>query len=407
MAGPLSHLKVLDLSRILAGPWASQVFADFGAEVIKIERPERGDDTRHWGPPYLKDEQGADTEDAAYYLSANRGKKSITVDITKPEGQALIRELVAQCDILLENYKVGGLKKYGLDYDSIRAVNPGIIYCSITGFGQTGPYADRAGYDAMLQGMGGLMSITGVPEGEPGAGPQKVGVAVADLMTGMYAVSAVLAAVIHRQQTGQGQHIDLALLDTQVAWLANQAQNFLTSGKSPQRQGTGHPNIVPYQAVPSKDGYFMLAVGNDDQFKRFCDIAGIGELSEQPAYATNSARVLAREQLVPLIEAATCKQDSAWWLEKLSAAHVPCGPINTLDQVFADPQVQARGMVLEQPHPQAGKVRTVRNPVLFSESKLDYNQAPPVLGEHTEEVLRELLHKSPDDIAALKQNGIV
>lgn len=407
MAGPLSHLKVLDLSRILAGPWASQVFADFGAEVIKVERPERGDDTRHWGPPYLKDAQGADTEDAAYYLSANRGKKSITVDITSEEGQAIIRELVAQCDILLENYKVGGLKKYGLDYDSIRAVNPGIIYCSITGFGQTGPYASRAGYDAMIQGMGGLMSITGVPDGEPGAGPQKVGVAVADLMTGMYAVSAVLAAVIHRQQTGQGQQIDLALLDTQVAWLANQAQNFLTSGKNPQRQGTGHPNIVPYQAVPSKDGYFMLAVGNDDQFKRFCNIAGIKEVAEQPAYATNSARVLAREQLVPLIEAATRKQDAAWWLEKLSEAHVPCGPINNLDQVFADPQVQARGMVLEQPHPQAGSVRTVRNPVLFSESKLEYNQAPPVLGEHTEEVLRELLHKNADDIAALKQNGIV
>ena len=407
MSGPLAHLKVLDLSRILAGPWASQVFADFGAEVIKVERPQRGDDTRHWGPPYLKDEQGADTEDAAYYLSANRGKKSITVDITSEKGQQLIRDLASQCDILLENYKVGGLKKYGLDYDSIRAINPGIIYCSITGFGQTGPYANRAGYDAMIQGMGGLMSITGVPEGEPGAGPQKVGVAVADLMTGMYAVSSVLAAVIYRQQTGKGQHIDLALLDTQVAWLANQAQNYLTSGKSPQRQGTGHPNIVPYQAVPSADGYFMLAVGNDDQFKRFCHIAGLDELAEQPTYATNSARVLAREQLVPLIESATRERDSAWWLEKLSDAHVPCGPINTLEQVFADPHVQARQMVIEQQHPVAGKVRTVRNPALFSESPLEYEQGPPVLGEHTDDVLRTLLHKDEEELRALRDEGVV
>ena len=407
MSGPLAHLKVLDLSRILAGPWASQVFADFGAEVIKVERPQRGDDTRHWGPPYLKDEQGADTEDAAYYLSANRGKKSITVDITSEKGQQLIRELASQCDILLENYKVGGLKKYGLDYDAIRAINPGIIYCSITGFGQTGPYANRAGYDAMIQGMGGLMSITGVPEGEPGAGPQKVGVAVADLMTGMYAVSSVLAAVIYRQQTGKGQHIDLALLDTQVAWLANQAQNYLTSGKSPERQGTGHPNIVPYQAVPSADGYFMLAVGNDDQFKRFCHIAGLDAVAEQPAYATNSARVLAREQLVPLIESATRKQDSAWWLEKLSDAHVPCGPINTLEEVFADPHVQARRMVIEQQHPVAGKVRTVRNPALFSESPLEYEQGPPVLGQHTDEVLRTLLQKDEEELRTLRDEGVV
>ena len=407
MSGPLAHLKVLDLSRILAGPWASQVFADFGAEVIKVERPQRGDDTRHWGPPYLKDEQGADTEDAAYYLSANRGKKSITVDITSEKGQQLIRELASQCDILLENYKVGGLEKYSLDYESIRAINPGIIYCSITGFGQTGPYASRAGYDAMIQGMGGLMSITGVPEGEPGAGPQKVGVAVADLMTGMYAVSSVLAAVIYRQQTGKGQQIDLALLDTQVAWLANQAQNYLTSGKSPERQGTGHPNIVPYQAVPSADGYFMLAVGNDAQFKRFCHIAGLGELAEQPAYATNSARVLAREQLVPLIENATRERDSAWWLEKLSDAHVPCGPINTLEEVFADPHVRAREMVIEQQHPVAGKVRTVRNPALFSESPLEYEQGPPVLGEHTEEILRSLLHKDEEELRTLRDEGVV
>ncbi|SDK14302.1 CaiB/BaiF CoA transferase family protein [Microbulbifer yueqingensis] len=407
MPGPLSHLKVLDLSRILAGPWAGQVFADFGAEVIKIERPGRGDDTRHWGPPYLKDDQGADTSEAAYYLSANRGKKSVTVDITTAEGQQIVRDLAARCDILLENYKVGGLKKYGLDYDAVRDINPGIIYCSITGFGQTGPYAQRAGYDAMIQGMGGLMSVTGVPEGQPGAGPQKVGVAVADLMTGMYAVSAVLAAVIHRQETGRGQYIDLALLDTQVAWLANQAQNFLTSGRSPERQGTGHPNIVPYQAVPSRDGYFMLAVGNDDQFRRFCQIAGLDQVADQPAYATNAARVLAREQLVPIIEEATRQRDSDWWLEKLSDAHVPCGPINNLEQVFSDPQVQAREMVVEQPHPTAGSVRTVRNPVVFSESPLDYEQAPPVLGQHTEEVLREILDRGPEEIEALRRQDIV
>ena len=407
MAGPLAHLKVLDLSRILAGPWASQVLADFGAEVIKVERPGKGDDTRHWGPPYLKDAEGQDTAEAAYYLSANRGKKSITVDITQARGQALIRQLAEQCDILLENYKVGGLEKYGLDYASIKAVNPKIIYCSITGFGQSGPYARRAGYDAMIQGMGGLMSLTGVPEGQPGAGPQKVGVAVADLMTGMYAVSGVLAAVIHRDRTGEGQQIDLALLDTQVAWLANQAQNFLTSGKSPQRQGTAHPNIVPYQAVPASDGYFMLAVGNDAQFKKFCEIAGLQDVAADPDYETNKARVQAREVLVPIIERATRTQPAAWWLEKLSDAHVPCGPINNLEQVFADPQVQYRGMVLEQDHPVAGKVKTVRNPLGFSSSPLAYDQAPPTLGEHTDEVLADLLSLGSDEIESLKRDGVV
>ncbi|MFD1216526.1 MULTISPECIES: CaiB/BaiF CoA transferase family protein [Microbulbifer] len=407
MAGPLTHLKVLDLSRILAGPWASQVLADFGAEVIKVERPERGDDTRHWGPPYLKREDGADTAEAAYYLSANRGKKSITVDITRPEGQQLVRELAQQCDILLENYKVGGLKKYGLDYDSLKSINPKIIYCSITGFGQTGPYANRAGYDAMIQGMGGLMSVTGVPEGEPGAGPQKVGVAVADLMTGMYAVSAVLAAVVHRDQTGTGQQIDLALLDTQVAWLANQAQNYLTSGRAPQRQGTAHPNIVPYQAVPASDGYFMLAVGNDLQFQKFCGIAGLNEIGSDPAYATNAARVQARAQLIPLIEAATREKPAAWWLEKLSEAHVPCGPINDLEQVFADDQVRARQMVVEQSHPEAGTVKTVRNPVIYSESALEYEAPPPLLGQHTDAILKDMLGKTVDDIAELKRNGVI
>ena len=407
MAGPLTHLKVLDLSRILAGPWAGQVLADFGAQVIKVERPQKGDDTRHWGPPYLKDAAGNDTSEAAYYLSANRGKQSITVDITQPAGQELIKKLASQCDILLENYKVGGLKKYGLDYEAIKAVNPRIIYCSITGFGQSGPYANRAGYDAMIQGMGGLMSLTGVPEGQPGAGPQKVGVAVADLMTGMYAVSGVLAAVIHRDRTGEGQQIDLALLDTQVAWLANQAQNYLTSGRSPERQGTAHPNIVPYQAVPASDGYFMLAVGNDAQFKKFCAIAGLDDVAENPAYATNTARVQAREQLVPLIERTTGEKPAAWWLEQLSAAHVPCGPINNLEQVFADPQVQARGMVVEQAHPTAGKVKTVRNPLGFSASALEYEQAPPTLGEHTGAVLESMLGLSEEEIESLKKGGVI
>lgn len=407
MSGPLTHLKVLDLSRILAGPWAGQVLADFGAQVIKVERPQKGDDTRHWGPPYLKDASGNDTPEAAYYLSANRGKQSITVDITQAAGQEIIKKLASQCDILLENYKVGGLEKYGLDYPSIKAINPRIIYCSITGFGQTGPYASRAGYDAMIQGMGGLMSLTGVPEGQQGAGPQKVGVAVADLMTGMYAVSGVLAAVIHRDRTGEGQQIDLALLDTQVAWLANQAQNYLTSGKSPERQGTAHPNIVPYQAVPASDGYFMLAVGNDAQFKKFCAIAGLDEVAADPAYATNNARVQARDQLVPVIERTTREKPAAWWLEQLSAAHVPCGPINNLEQVFADPQVQARGMVVEQAHPVAGTVKTVRNPLGFSASALEYEQAPPTLGEHTSEVLGSMLALSSEEIDALRHEGVI
>ncbi|WP_105104251.1 CaiB/BaiF CoA transferase family protein [Microbulbifer pacificus] len=407
MAGPLAHLKVLDLSRILAGPWAGQVLADFGAEVIKVERPQKGDDTRHWGPPYLKNEVGENTGEAAYYLCANRGKKSMTVDITSAEGQQLILALARQCDVVLENYKVGGLKKYGLDYDAVRAVNPRIIYCSITGFGQTGPYAQRAGYDAMIQGMGGLMSLTGVPDGQPGAGPQKVGVAVADLMTGMYAVSGILAAVIHRDRTGEGQQIDLALLDTQVAWLANQAQNYLTSGKSPERQGTAHPNIVPYQAVPASDGHFMLAVGNDTQFQKFCAIAGLDDIAQNPAYASNNARVAAREQLVPLIEQATRKHPAAWWLEKLSDAHVPCGPINNLAQVFADPQVLARGMVVEQDHPTAGKVKTVRNPLGFSATNLEYEQAPPVLGQHTSEILRSVLRKTDDEIRLLRERGVI
>ncbi|NMP30129.1 CoA transferase [Thalassotalea sp. M1531] len=390
MAGPLTDIKVLDLSRILAGPWSTQVLADYGATVWKIERPTTGDDTRHWGPPYVKNEQGEETAESAYYLAANRGKQSIEVDITCPQGQEIIKKLAVQADIVVENYKVGGLVKYGLDYTSLKAINPRLIYCSITGFGQDGPYAQQAGYDAMIQAMGGLMSLTGEKDELPGGGPQKVGVAVADLMTGMYAVSGILAALHHRNQTGEGQHIDIALLDTQVAWLANQASNYLVSGNVPKRLGTAHPNIVPYQALPVKDGFILLAVGNDGQFKKCCEIIGCPELADQMEFSTNGQRVKHREQLIPLLERQFKQQPLVYWLEELSSAHVPCGPINTLDRVFENPQVQHRNMQFELEHPTAGKVPMVANPVNFSQTPIEYNQAPPTLGEHTEQVKKYL-----------------
>lgn len=387
MAGPLSGIKVLDLSRILAGPWSTQVLADYGAEVWKVERPEKGDDTRHWGPPYAKDQEGNTTAESAYYLAANRGKKSIELDITSTEGQAAIYKLVKEADILVENYKVGGLKKYGLDYDSIKVIKPNIIYCSITGFGQTGPYANRAGYDAMIQAMGGLMSITGEKDELPGGGPQKVGVAVADLMTGMYAVSAILAALYHKTQTDQGQHIDLALLDTQVAWLANQGSNYLVSGDVPERLGTAHPNIVPYQNMRVQDGYILLAVGNDGQFKKCCEIIGAPELGIDPRYANNGLRIKHRDELITKLEALFIQQPLEYWLEHLSAAHVPCGPINSIDRVFENEQVIHRNMQFDLSHPTAGKVPQVANPVKFSETPIEYNSAPPTLGQHTQEIL--------------------
>ncbi|GGD60133.1 CaiB/BaiF CoA transferase family protein [Lacimicrobium alkaliphilum] len=390
MAGPLKGIKVLDLSRILAGPWATQVLADYGASVWKIERPQCGDDTRHWGPPYLKDAQGRETAESAYYLAANRGKQSVTVDITTDEGQQVIRELAARADVLVENYKVGGLKKYGLDYASLGKVNPKLIYCSITGFGQDGPDATRPGYDAMIQAMGGLMSITGEPDTLPGGGPQKAGVAVADLMTGMYGVSAILAALYEREQSGQGQHIDLALLDTQVAWLANQASNYLVSGEVPQRMGTAHPNIVPYQSLKVKDGFILLAVGNDQQFQRCCTVLGDAELAFDNRFSTNARRVQHRLSLIPRLEALLCMQPLDHWLAQLAEAGVPCGPINTLDRVFAEPQVRHRRMQFDLPHPIAGKVPMVANPVKFSRTKVEYNQAPPTLGQHTDEVLNSL-----------------
>lgn len=390
MAGPLTGLKVLDLSRILAGPWSTQVLADYGAEVWKVEQPLKGDDTRHWGPPYVKNTKGADSEQSAYFIAANRGKKSIELDITNIEGQQEIHALIKEADILVENYKVGGLAKYHLDYETVKTLKPNIIYCSITGFGQTGPYANQAGYDAMIQAMGGLMSITGETDNLPGGGPQKVGVAVSDLMTGMYAVSAILAALHHRNQTGVGQHIDLALLDTQVAWLANQASNYLVSGEAPTRLGTAHPNIVPYQAMQVKDGHIMLAVGNDRQFTACCKILGCIDLSHDRRFMTNKARVENREILIPILQGYFSSQNLAYWLANLSAEHVPCGPINTIDKVFENEQVKHRQMSFELEHPQIGKIPQVANPVKFSETPIEYKNAPPTLGQHNKEFLNKV-----------------
>jgi crotonobetainyl-CoA:carnitine CoA-transferase CaiB-like acyl-CoA transferase len=406
--GPLAGIKVLDLSRVLAGPWASQCLADFGADVVKVEKPGLGDDTRAWGPPWFANSDQPDAAaESAYFLSANRGKKSLALDFTDARGAALIRELAAQVDIVLENFKVGGLAKYGLDFATLSALNPRLIYCSITGFGQTGPMADLPGYDAMIQAQGGIMSLTGVPEGEPGAGPQKIGVAVADLMTGMYAVSAVLAALHHREKTGQGQHIDLSLLDTQVAWLANQSMNYLIGGEVPKRLGTAHPNIVPYQSFKTADGYLMLAIGNDRQFASFCAAAGHAELARDPRFASNAARVLHRDQLVPLCACWLAQFSTHSWLEKLSAAQVPCGPINDLAGVFAHPQVQARALRFNLPHANGLDVPQVANPVRFSATPIDYRQAPPTLGQHSREVLVENLGLSAAEIEELERSGVI
>lgn len=403
----LEGVRVLDLSRILAGPWATQVLADFGADVIKVERPGVGDDTRSWGPPYLQDADGNDSSESAYYLCANRGKRSVAIDFTTAEGQALLRELVVHCHVLVENYKVGGLKKYGLDFASLQAINPKLVYCSITGYGQDGPYAQRAGYDAAIQAIGGLMSVTGEPDGAPGAGPQKVGVAATDLMTGMYAATAILAALRHAERTGVGQQIDLALLDTQVAWLANQASNYLIGGVVPTRQGTAHPNIVPYQVMPAADGYFMLAVGNDGQFARLCEVIGEPELARDPRYASNNARVANRELLVPHLQQVLRTRPAAEWLAALEQAVVPANPVNRIDQVFADPQVQARGLRIELPHAGGGRVAMVRNPLKFSATPLRYEQAAPVLGQHTAEVLGEVLAVDGERLRVLRELGVV
>jgi crotonobetainyl-CoA:carnitine CoA-transferase CaiB-like acyl-CoA transferase len=391
MADALAGLKVLDLSRVLAGPWAGQMLADLGADVVKIERPGCGDDTRAWGPPYLQDQNGQDTSEAAYYLSANRNKRSLAVDFTQSQGQETVRQLVAGADVLIENFKVGGLAVYGLDYASLAAINPRLIYCSITGFGQDGPYAARAGYDFMIQAVGGLMSVTGKADDEAGGGPVKVGVAVTDILTGLYASNAVLAALAERERSGKGQHIDLALLDVQVACLANQALNYLTTGKTPGRMGNSHPNIVPYQDFPSADGDFILTIGNDGQFTRFCAVAGHPEWSDDPRFATNVQRVGHREVLIPLIRQVTVFRTTAQWVADLGAAGVPCGPINNLAEVFDDPQVRARGLRVSMDHPLSGKVDLVANPIKLSRTPVRYRSAPPLLDQHAAEVLYDWL----------------
>jgi crotonobetainyl-CoA:carnitine CoA-transferase CaiB-like acyl-CoA transferase len=405
--GPLQGIRVLDLSRILAGPWATQCLADFGATVWKVEKPGAGDDTRHWGPPWLKDSAGRDTGEAAYYLSSNRGKRSLAIDFTKPAGQKLIRGLAERADVLIENFKVGTLARYGLGYDDLKALNPRLIYCSISAFGQDGPDAGGAGYDAMIQGMSGLMSVTGLPDGEPGAGPIKVGVAVSDLMSGMYALSAILGALYEREKSRQGQAIDLALLDTQVAALANQSLNYLISGVSPGRRGTAHPNIVPYQAFATADGYLMLAVGNDRQFAGFCGAAGCPELAADERFRTNAGRVANRGVLVPEIDRLCRQKTTRQWLDALAPVGVPCGPINNLAEVFDEPQVRHRKMRFDLPHPQGGQVPQVRNPVLYSRTNLEYRDPPPLLGQHTQAVLQQELGVSASEFGTLRADGVV
>jgi crotonobetainyl-CoA:carnitine CoA-transferase CaiB-like acyl-CoA transferase len=407
MAGPLQGIVVLDLSRILAGPWATQVLADYGATVLKVEHPQGGDDTRKWGPPYLEDAAGQETRESAYYLSANRGKRSLAIDFSQSDGQQLVRRLAMQADVLVENFKVGGLARYGLAYEQLAAENPRLVYLSISAFGQDGPDAAKPGYDAMIQGMGGLMSLTGLPDGEPGAGPQKVGVAVADLMCGMYAVSAIIAALYERDRSGRGQYIDLSLLDTQVAWLANQNLNYLVSGEPPRRQGTAHPNIVPYQAFETDDGYLMLAVGNDAQFARFCGAAGAPELAVDARFRANADRVAHRAVLVPQVAALLRKRTTREWLAALEVAQVPCGPINDLAQVFAEPQVRHRGLRMDLPHPTAGTAPGVRNPVRFSRTAVEYERAPPPLGDDTTAELKARLGIDDAVLADLAARGVI
>jgi crotonobetainyl-CoA:carnitine CoA-transferase CaiB-like acyl-CoA transferase len=408
----LDGIRILDLSRVLAGPWCTQTLADLGADVIKVERPDSGDDTRGWGPPFLQDAQGHDTREAAYYLGTNRNKKSVTCDIAQPGGQALVRELARHCHVFVENFKVGDMARYGLDYASLRAVNPRLVYCSITGFGQSGPYSERAGYDYAVQGMGGLMSITGERD-ELGGGPQKVGVAVADLFTGMYACVAILAALRHADRTGEGQHVDMALLDTQVAMLANLGANYLVSGKVPGRAGNAHQNIVPYQVfevAPAADGHkdhVILAVGNDGQFTRFCEVAGRPDLARDERFARNQDRVRNRSVLVPVLEDLMRTRTKAQWLPALEAAKVPCGAINNLAEVFADPHVRQRGMVDEWQHPLAPALRLVASPMKLSATPVRRDLPPPLLGQHTDEVLAGVLGWDADRIAAVRKEGVI
>lgn len=403
----LDGIRVLDLTRVLAGPWATQNLADLGAEVIKIERPGQGDDTRSWGPPFLKDRDGNDTPDAAYFLAANRGKKSVTLDIASAVGQELAKRLARDSDVVVENFKVGDLTRYGLDYTSLRVDHPGLVYCSITGFGQDGPYRDRPGYDFMIQGLGGLMSVTGERDGLPGGGPQKVGVAVADLFSGLYATNAILAALLHRERSGEGQYIDIALLDVQVAMLANLSAAYLASGRAPGRMGNAHQAIVPYQVFRAADAFLIVAVGNDTQFARFCEVAGLEGLAADPRFARNPQRVANREELVATIAARLATRPAAAWLAALEEAQVPCGPINDLAQVFADPQVRHRGMVATLPHPVAGEVRVVANPVKFSATPVRHELPPPRLGEHTDAVLGGLLGLGDAELNDLRSRKVI
>ena len=411
--GALAHLKVLDLSRVLAGPWCAQMLADLGADVIKVERPGEGDDTRHWGPPFMPDADGNDTTQATYFNSTNRNKRSITLDLSKPEAQALARQMAQQSDILVENFKVGGLKAYGLDYASLKAINPRLIYCSITGFGQNGPYAERAGYDLMIQAMSGMMSITGRADDQPGGGPLRVGVALTDLFTGVYATSAILAALEVRHRTGAGQHIDMALLDVGMSTLANQASGYLNTGKVPQRQGNSHPSLAPYQDFPTRDGSMLLAIGNDGQFGRFCKAVGKPEWSADPRFSGMGARVKHREQLIPLMETVTRTRDTADWIALFEDKAVPCGPINDLAHAFADVQVQARGLIVRQERaPELvaadgiAAVRTVASPLRLQDNPPVLRRPPPVLGQHTDEVLAEL-GLDAAQIAALRGDGVI
>ena len=409
----LPHLRVLDLSRVLAGPWCTQMLADLGADVVKVERPGEGDDTRHWGPPFLKDDQGEDTTQASYFTAANRNKRSITMDLAHADGQALIRQMALRSDVLVENFKVGGLKAYGLDYESLKAVNPRLIYCSITGFGQSGPYAGRAGYDLMIQAMSGMMSITGRPDDVAGGGPLRVGVALTDLFTGVYACSAILAAIEVRHRTGQGQHIDMALLDVGMATLANQAGGFLNTGRVPQRQGNSHPSLAPYQDFPTLDGAVLLAIGNDGQFARFCQAVERPEWASDPRFATNTLRVRHREDLIPAMAAITRTRTTAQWIALLEDKAVPCGPINDIGQAFADEQVQARGLAIKQPLASAiiaqtaiKSIASVASPLRLVDTPPVLRRAPPMLGEHTDEVLAEL-GLDAQQRAALRQAGVV
>ena len=409
--GPLKGLRILDMSRILAGPTCTQILGDLGADVIKIERPGAGDDTRKWGPPYVKDSDGNDTSESAYYLCANRNKRSLTVDITKPEGQQIIRKLAAKCDVLIENYKVGGLKKYGLDYSAMKDEFPDLIYCSISGFGQTGPKSHRLGYDFMIQAMGGIMSVTGEPDGSP----MKVGVGIADVMCGMYAAVSILAAIRHRDQSGNsaaggnGQHIDLSLLDSQAAWLINSGSNYLTSRENQHRLGNAHPNIVPYQVFQTSDSFFVLAVGNEIQFRKFCEFAGAPDLPEDPRFKTNTDRVKNRNILAPMLTELTQRNSTQFWLEGLEKLQVPCGPVNTIKEVFDDPQIQHREMEISLPHPLSGKgdVSLIGSPVKMSATPVSYRHAPPTLGQHTNEILAEMLGMDEEECRELAQKGVV